>query len=90
MAGGSAWIICNVLDQPFDPLQRLTFPFCIGRHRLVFFLQILVGDMRAREIVDETADAPPANAGVKTRIDVVVDRDRQLLRYRLIPTHQYV
>ena len=72
-------LIGNVVNQPIGPLFRLHLALLVGGHGGVACSQVLAHDERTSKIVDEAADAPPANHGVQSVIDFGIDGNGELL-----------
>jgi hypothetical protein len=76
------WALGDIAGQAFDPFRGLALARLIGSHRPVTLDDIALRDVRSREIVQESADPPPSDDAVQALIDLVVNRNRQLLDIR--------
>src|SRR5262245_9859622 len=83
--GQLAGLIRDIPDKSLAPFQRLALSLLIRRHGPIARLKILIGDMWAREVIEEPADTAPAYVAVQPLIDIIIHRDRQLLRHCSAP-----
>jgi hypothetical protein len=79
--------IGHVASQVLGPLESLCLAPAIGGHGLVGRIELRIHDMRPRQRVDKTADAPGADLGVQALIDLFRDGDGKLPSYKRIYTY---
>jgi hypothetical protein len=75
----------RVSDHAFGPLQRLLFPGLVGGHVAVASFDVLRYDVGTSKLLDELADAVPADGAVKALIDGLADSDCKLSVHDAIP-----
>src|SRR5579864_3106945 len=86
--GGLSLLVGDIAGQVLDPFVGLALARLVGRHRAITLDEVAPGDVRARQIVEETADPPRPNNAAQPLVNLVFDRDCQLFRHpRGLPVH---
>ena len=73
----------RIVDQGFYPLGRFALPVPVEAHLPIGRLQAGLGYDRTRQLLDYLADRTASGRGLKAPIDLIADRDRDLMRHTL-------